>query len=136
MVNLTKLKRPRPILLILLVLILIVGGGVYYFYFYRQKIKPQPPEEVTEVGIEYPQGTVERIEEDKIVIRTDTGLLELLVDKNTIVTFETKSLAEALSGEKATSLEDIKVGDEIAASVKAFSDQTREAFYIEISREE
>lgn len=128
MVNLTKLKLPRSFLFIVLVLILVAVGGNYYL----QKVKPKPPEEVTEVGIEYPRGIVERMEEGKIVIRTDTGLRELLVDENTVATFEPESLAEALSGEKAASLEDIKVGDEIAASVKTFSDGTERAFFITI----
>lgn len=134
MVDLTNLKRSRPLLLIILILILVAGGG--YYYLYLRKPKTTPPEEVTEVGIEYPRGAVERIEPDKIVIRTDTGLLELLVDENTIVTFETKSLAEALSDEKAASLKDIKVGDEIAASVKTSSDGTEKAFFITIFSEQ
>lgn len=133
MVNLTKLKSPRFLLSILLVLI-IAGGG--YTYLQLQKAKLVPPEEVTEVGIEYPRGTVEKIETGKIAIRTDAGLRTLLVDENTVATFEPESLAEALSGEKAASLADIKVGDEIAASVKTFSDGTEKAFFITILRQQ
>ena len=133
MVDLTNLKRSRPLLLIILILILVAGGG--YYYLYLRRAKPTPPEEVTFVKFEYPRGTVERIESDKIVIRTDTGLLNLLVDEETDVTFHEESLYEVIHGE-AASLEDITVGDEIVASVKVLSDQSRGAFFIEIFREE
>jgi len=134
MVDLTNLKRSRPLLLIILILIVVAGGGYYYLYLRKPKPTP-PPEEAAEVEFDYPRGTVERIEEGKIAIRTEGGLLELLVDEETDVTFHEESLYEVIHGE-AASLEDIKVGDEIAASVKVLSDQSRGAFFIEIFRVE
>jgi len=131
MVNLANLKRPRYLVSIFLVLILIVAGG--YHYLCLQKAKP--PEEVTEVGFDYPRGTVERIETGKIAIRTDAGLRTLLVDEDTLVTFQAESLYEVIHGD-AASLADIKVGDEIGTSVKLFSDGTGRAFYIQILRGE
>jgi len=133
MVDLTNLKRSRPLLLIILILILVAGGG--YYYLYLRKPKPTPPEEVTEGGFDYPRGTVERIEEGKIVIRTEDGLRELLVDEDTLVTPQAEGLYEVIHGD-AGSLEDIEVGDEIGTSVKLFSDGTAKAFYIQILKGE
>lgn len=132
MADLTNLKlSPRSLLLIFFALILIVRGG----YLYLQRAKPTPPEEVTEVGFDYPRGTVERIETGEIVIRTEGGLRELLVDEDTLITFQAEGLYEMIHGD-AASLEDIKVGDEIGVTARVYSDQTMKAGFITILREE
>ena len=108
---------------------------LYCFYSFPEAPQLEkffvPVKEVTLVEFKYPKGTVERIEEGKIVIRADTGLLELLVNEDTDVSFHAESLYELLHGE-AASLEDIKVGDEIGTTVKVYSDQTVKAVYIQI----